>query len=50
MKITVDFLKQESCNFDLECVFSLDLSKKSNFDTLSEKKRPVYCVDFKKRQ
>jgi hypothetical protein len=28
MKITVDFLKQESCNFDLECVFVLDLSKK----------------------
>ena len=28
MKLTTDYLKQESCNFDLECIFVLDLSKK----------------------
>lgn len=28
MKLTVDVLKQESCNFDLECVFVLDLTNK----------------------
>jgi Leucine-rich repeat (LRR) protein len=28
MKISIDFLKQESCNFDLETVFILDLSRK----------------------
>jgi Leucine-rich repeat (LRR) protein len=28
MKINKDFLKKETCNFDLECVFSLDLSRK----------------------
>ena len=32
MKLTTDFLKQESCNFDLECVFTLDLSEKGTFE------------------
>ena len=28
MKVTVEFLKKESVNFDLECVYTLDLSRK----------------------
>ena len=28
MKLTVEYLKQESANFDLECVFILDLNNK----------------------
>ena len=32
MKLTAEFLKQESCNFDLECVFTLDLSEKGITD------------------
>ena len=28
MRLTVEFLKHESANFDLECVFLLDLSNK----------------------
>ncbi len=32
MILTCEFLKQESCNFDLECVFTLDLSDKKITD------------------
>lgn len=31
MKISIEFLKQESCNFDLECVFELNLNSKGKY-------------------
>ena len=33
MKLSVNYLKQETRNFDLECVFVLDLSNKSILKT-----------------
>jgi hypothetical protein len=30
MKISIEFLKKEACNFDLECIFELNIKKKGN--------------------
>lgn len=46
MKLTVDYLKQESCNFDLECIFVLDLSKKGIKRVLNILFFIVFYFDF----
>ena len=32
MKLSVEFLKKEACNFDLECVFELNLNGKGKWN------------------